>query len=286
LTEWLTIRATEGDKMCHEDGKILWEGDRMRRAPLVERYTGPVLFEGQAAAEIFLQGLGSYMVGAPRVVVDDSCLERVYNSNAGLIDRVGTRVLPDFLTVIDNPALKEVSGKPLFGGYQVDDDGVKSAPTTIVDQGVLKTLLHTRGLLPSTAHSTASHRGFTASPSNLILTSSKSLTSEQLQAELIKIAQQHGKEYGILVRRMSNMAFASSLLRSRMIIVLLGVVDVDCQDDALSALPWPLSLFRSSRIPSCRVRTASQDKHVASGWTPAHLTKRASSVETLRRTPL
>ncbi|HLK66212.1 MAG TPA: metallopeptidase TldD-related protein [Bryobacteraceae bacterium] len=193
--------------------------DRMRKAALVERYTGPVLFEGQAAAEIFLQGLGSYMVGAPRVVVDDSRLDRVYNSNTGLIDRVGTRVLPDFLTVVDNPALKDVSGTPLFGGYQVDDDGVKSAPTTIVDQGVLKTLLHTRGLLPGTTHSTASHRGFSASPSNLIVTSSKSLTSEQLKAELIKMAQQRGKEYGILVRRMSNMAFASSLLRSRMIIV-------------------------------------------------------------------
>jgi PmbA/TldA metallopeptidase C-terminal domain len=193
--------------------------DKMRKAPLVERYTGPVLFEGQAAAEIFLQGLGSYMVGTPRVVVEDSRLDRLYNNNTGLIDRVGTRVLPDFVTVVDNPAIKEMSSRPIFGGYPVDDDGVKSGPTTVVDQGILKTLLHGRGLLPGTTHSTASHRGFTPSPSNLIVTSSKSLPPEQLKTELIKMAQQRGKEYGILVRRMSNMAFASSLLRSRTIII-------------------------------------------------------------------
>src|SRR5260221_10118554 len=156
--------------------------ERLCKATRVERYTGPVVFEGQAAAELVMQGLGSALVGTPRVVVDDSRFERVYNGNAGLADKVGSRVLPDFLSITDNAAAREFQGKPLFGGYQVDEDGVKARPTLLVDKGILKTLLHTRALIHGTTQSSGSRRGPGAAPSNLIVTANKSLSSEQLKA--------------------------------------------------------------------------------------------------------
>jgi hypothetical protein len=68
----------------------------LRTAALVERYTGPVLIEGQAAAEVFLQGLANVLVGVPRIVVDDLRFEAAYNSNTGLSDRIGAAFCPTF----------------------------------------------------------------------------------------------------------------------------------------------------------------------------------------------
>ncbi len=133
--------------------------ERLSSAAIVERYTGPVLFEPGAAGELFLQAMASALSGVPRPVVEDLRFQRIYAANGGFADRVGARVFPDFLTVTDNPAATEFHGQPLYGGYPVDDDGVVPHPTVVVDKGILKTLLHSRALLPGTTRSTASRRG-------------------------------------------------------------------------------------------------------------------------------
>ena len=191
--------------------------EALRKAPLLERYAGPVLFEGQAAAELFFQGLGGALTGVPRTVVDDVRLDGLYNNNGGLAQKIGTRLLPDFLSLKDAPAAKEFHGQPLFGGYQVDDDGVQAGETDLVDKGILKTLLRSRALIPNTSHSTASRRGPGATPSNLLFTTEKPMTAEQLKAELIRMVKQRNLEYGIVVRRISNQQLAISLARSRVI---------------------------------------------------------------------
>jgi hypothetical protein len=189
----------------------------MRKAPLAERYSGPVLFEGQAAGELFLQTVGASLTGNPRTVVDDIRFEGIFSANAGLNDKIGTRLLPDFVSIKDAPTAREFHGQPLFGNYQVDDDGVKAGETELVDKGILRALLHTRGLIANTTHSTASRRGFGASPSNLLFTVDKAMTAGQLKAELIRIVQQRSKDYGVVVRRIGNQQLASPLLRSRVI---------------------------------------------------------------------
>jgi hypothetical protein len=166
---------------------------------------------------LFLEAMASALAGVPRVVVDDTSFMRAFNANGGFSERIGTRVLPDFLTVTDNPAAREFGKEPLYGGYDVDDDGVVPHPTVLVDKGVLKTLLHTRALLPGTTHSTASRRGNGPMPSNLLVTADKSRTAEELKAELLKMAKQRGNEFGIVVRRMSNPLVQGALGRTRMI---------------------------------------------------------------------
>ncbi len=178
--------------------------EKLRVAPLVDRYNGPVLFEGQAAAEIVLQAMGNAVIGMPRIVVDDSRFERLFASDGDFADKIGNRVLPDFLSLIDNASLRDLAGRPLMGGYQVDEDGVKSRPFTIIDKGYLKGLLRTRALIPNTAESTASRRGPGPTPSNLLLTSDKGLAPEQLKARFLEVLKQRGKEYGMVVRRINN----------------------------------------------------------------------------------
>jgi hypothetical protein len=186
----------------------------LRKAQLLDRYTGPVLFEGQSAAELFLQAVGSAMVGTPRTVVDDIRFEGMFQNNGGFADKVGARIFPDFLALKDAPATRDFRGMPLFGSYRVDDDGVKAGETVLVDKGFLQTLLHTRALIPDTTHSTANRRSTGAMPSNLLFSTEKQMTEEQLKVELIRMASQRHKEYGILVRRMGNPMLQATLGRS------------------------------------------------------------------------
>ena len=190
----------------------------LQQAALVEKYTGPVLFEGQAAAEIFYQGVGNVLVAVPRVVIDDPRFEAVFNNNTGLTDRIGSRILPDYLSVSDNPLATDFHGQSFFGGYPVDDEGVKASAHTIVQNGVLKTLLHTRALLPGTAESTGNKRGMSASPSNLIVSAGRSMTASQLKADLIRRVTDRGLPFGIIVRRIGNPQITLSLNRTVVII--------------------------------------------------------------------
>ena len=190
----------------------------LRKAQLVDRYSGPVLFEGEAAAELFLQAFVSAVIGTPRVVVDDVRLDGLFQNNGGFADKIGARVLPDFLSLKDVPSARDFHGGPLFGSYQVDEDGVKAGETALVDKGILQTLLHTRALIPDTTHSTASRRSNTAMPSNLIFSAEKTMTDEQLKSELIRVIGQRHKEYGILVRRMGNQQLLANLARARVVL--------------------------------------------------------------------
>ena len=58
--------------------------------------------------------------------------------------RLGARVLPDSFTVVDDPSQKEWRGRPLFGSYDVDREGVPAKPLRLVEKGVLKDYLLTR----------------------------------------------------------------------------------------------------------------------------------------------
>jgi hypothetical protein len=101
----------------------------------------------------------------------------------------------------------------------VDDDGVTPHPTVLVDKGILKTLVHTRALIPGTTRSTANRRGNGPMPSNLLITSDKSRTLEELRAELLRMTKQRGNDFGIVVKRMANPMTQSPLNRSRIIIM-------------------------------------------------------------------
>jgi hypothetical protein len=100
----------------------------------------------------------------------------------------------------------------------VDDEGVKAASHTVVQNGILKTLLHSRALLPGTTQSTASKRGMFPSPSNLLLSASKTMTAAELKADLIRRVKDRGADFGIQVRRVGNPSLSMALNRSVIII--------------------------------------------------------------------
>ena len=177
-----------------------------REAAVVERYSGPVLFEGQAAAELFTQVLAAKLIAVRVPVAEDARMERFTASLRNPFeDKIGARVLPRGLNVRDDPTLQAYAGMPLHGGYTVDDDGVPAGPTTLIENGVLKTLLGTRNPIAGIAHSTGNRRMMgIALPSNLIVTATRGLSAEELREEFRLLIGERGSEYGIVVRRLAN----------------------------------------------------------------------------------
>lgn len=190
----------------------------MRSAPSLERYNGPVLFEGVAAAEIFLQQFASGLVAIRQPVSDDPRFDMFYNQMAAqlggsFLDKIGGRVLPEFLSVTDMPSLRDYRGAPLLGGEPVDDDGVVPRETRLVEHGLLKTLLTTRVPVRSLRASTGSRSGWGPAPSNLIVTADRSLSGAELRSELLRRARSRGLDYAIVVRRVGGGGAGASLVR-------------------------------------------------------------------------
>jgi hypothetical protein len=179
--------------------------EKLRSATLVDHYNGPVLFEGQAAAELFSQVVAPALLtvrlplsDAPQFGLFSASLENPYQ------DRLGGRVLPDFLSVADDPTLNRYQDQPLLGANRVDDDGVPTRRTVLVENGTLKTLLASRNPIAGVTQSTGSRRGGTVAPSNLVVTVNQGLPEEAMKAKLVSLVQQRGKPFGIVVERLAN----------------------------------------------------------------------------------
>lgn len=190
----------------------------LRAAPTLERYSGPVLFEGIAAAELFGQQFAPGLAALRRPVADDPRYElgmdRVVAQMGGasFADRIGGRVLPAFLSVTDQPLRDRLRGAPLLGGSRVDDDGVAARETRLVERGILKTLLATRVPTRDVRASTGSRRGPGAAPANLVVTADRPWTAARLRKELLRRAKARGLDHGVVVRRV-GVGRASPLVR-------------------------------------------------------------------------
>ncbi len=172
-----------------------------RSASTIDQYNGPVLFEGQAAAELFAQVLVPRLLGSRIPDAEPQYARMLQQDRNPFLDKIGARVLPRFLSVQDDPSLR---GDGFLGGYEVDDDGVEARATVLVENGVLKTLLTSRNPIPGIDKSTGNRRGEGPLASNLLLTSTRTMNSDELLAEFMQLVEERGAEYGIVVRRMAN----------------------------------------------------------------------------------
>jgi TldD protein len=189
----------------------------LRSSPLVPDYTGPVLFDAPAAASTLAQVLEPSLSGArPPLSMTrefDSFLER-FGGRSEWSGRVGTRVLPGSVTLVDDPTLQEFQGQPLLGGYEVDDEGVKAERVSLVESGVLKNLLMSRRPGPDFMYSNGHARSSLLSDerplsSNLIFQASDALKPNDLRKKFLDSCRADGHEWCLEVKRMDNPALAA-----------------------------------------------------------------------------
>ena len=188
----------------------------MRASPPAPDYTGPVLFEARAAAALVAQVLGPALNGARPPVAFQPVMEQFLSNIGGKSDwvsRIGARVLPTSVTVVDDPGAKEFSGKPLIGGYRVDDEGVPAEKVAVVENGALRELLMSRRPGPDSEKSNGHGRSAflndaKPTPSNLFFTSSETMPAAELKKKFLDICRANKQEYCLEIKEMDNPAIS------------------------------------------------------------------------------
>ena len=185
---------------------------QLRGAPIVdEEYRGPVLFVPDAANDVVAHLVGRNVLGHRPQPGSTARTTGDYASS------YKSRVLPDFVSVTDDPTVSTFSGHSLLGAYEFDDEGVKAQPVKVVENGMLSNYLlgrqPIRDLPASNGHGRALPAG-APSPSvaNLILTSSQPLSRDELKQKMIELCKQQGKPYGYLVRTVVSQSLIPLLL--------------------------------------------------------------------------
>jgi len=186
-------------------------------APTLEQYNGPVLFEGEASAEVMGQVFAPAIVALRPPLSDEPRFEAQFHQvlsqfGGTLSDRLGARVLPESFNVTDDPRTGRFHDAPLFGAMEIDDEGSPSREVKIVENGILKSLLSSRTPTPQTTDTTGSVRGSSAAPSNLFVSLKNPKTNDELHRELLSAAKQRGYDYGVIVRHTGDGPL-SALLR-------------------------------------------------------------------------
>jgi TldD protein len=167
----------------------------LRNAPIVEAedYHGPVLFSGDASADVFNR------LFVPNVEADRPDVGTNARTQGAYQSSLKTPVLPTFLSVVDDPTMKSFEGHSLLGAYKVDDEGVAVEPVTIVEHGKLVGYLlgrepvkdfpvsngHGRAALGQAAHSKAGV---------IVIKTSETLSEAAMQAKLVAAAKQQGRD--------------------------------------------------------------------------------------------
>jgi len=192
----------------------------LRSAPPAQDYTGPVLFEARAAAPLLAQVLSPAINGARPPISFSPVLEQMLTGLGGKSDwvgRLGARVLPASVTLVDDPTDKEFKGTSLIGGYGVDEEGVRGQKVTLVENGTLKNELMSRRPGPDFEQSNGHGRAAflnDAKPtmSNLIFSSTETLSPADLKKKFLDECRAEKKsereQYCLVVREMDNPALS------------------------------------------------------------------------------
>ena len=176
----------------------------LREAPLVEEeYHGPLLMSADAATDT-LRSLLSAAVTATRPPLGTEA-----RTNGAFASSYHARVLPDFMSVIDDPGLKSFEGKGLIGAYDVDDEGVTAQAVKLINSGKLVNYLigrqPVRDFPQSNGHGRAGLTG-PARPSIGVLkiSAENGATDGELNQKLLAMAKDRGLESVYFVETMGG----------------------------------------------------------------------------------
>jgi TldD protein len=180
--------------------KLLATLKQLRDAPIAdEEYRGPVLFSAHAASSVFSDLVGDNVLGLKPDLGQPARTKGAYTAS------YKTRVLPDFLSIVDDPTLVSVNGRSLMGKYDVDDEGVRAMPVPVIENGKLVNYL--MGREPIRDFPTSNGHGRARLPQNypgpslgnFVVHASETSSPEELKKKLIDLCRQHELPYGYYV---------------------------------------------------------------------------------------
>ena len=269
-----------------ELGKSL---EAVRKAPVTEPFDGPAFLSGRAAAVFFHEVLGHRLEGQR---------QRGNEEGQTFTKEVGKDVLPNFLSVADDPTLTRFENTWLSGHYEYDDEGQQARRVDLIQDGVLKTFLMSRLPIARFANSNGHGRASTGRvptgrQGNLVVTSTKTETEAALRAQLIDEAKKQGKPYGLYFEDISS-GFAvtqrSSPQAFQVIPLVVWRVWIDGRPDELvrgvSIVGTPLAAMKSILATSDKREVFNGECGAESGTVPVSAVAPAilvSEMETQRQ---
>ncbi len=165
----------------------------LREAPVAEPYDGPALLSGRASGVFFHEVLGHRLEGQR---------QRGDEEGQTFTKKLNQSVLPEFLSVTDDPTLRSLNGTRLAGWYEYDEEGMPATKVEVIKNGVLKNFLMSRMPIASFDHSNGhgrSQAGYmpVGRQGNLIVTSTRVASNDELRRSLIDEVKKQGKTYGL-----------------------------------------------------------------------------------------
>jgi len=212
LHDAVSIQSLELDKFPQEAeirSQLTEVADNLRalaKAPQGEAYSGPVLFEPRAAAQLLAQMIGDQLRVPRRPLADTG--RSVNFTPSELESKIGSRVLPDIFDVSDDPTQTTWNGKALAGFYPFDLEGVAPRPVSVIEKGILKSFLTTRqpikGFPVSNGHARlpGNYGARSAAIGNLFVKARETSTLADLKKRLIDTIKERDKPYGLLIRKL------------------------------------------------------------------------------------
>jgi TldD protein len=172
----------------------------LRAAPVIEPFTGPAILSGRASGVFFHEIFGHRIEGHR---------QKSESEGQTFTKKVNQAILPDFISVVDDPTTERMVGVDLNGYYKFDDDGVAAQKVTVVDKGILKNFLMSRS--PVSGFETSNGHGRKAPgyrtvgrQGNLIVQAANTVPEAKLRAMLIDEAKKQGKSFGLLFKDISG----------------------------------------------------------------------------------
>jgi predicted Zn-dependent protease len=171
------------------------ELEALVKSPLVEPFAGPTMLTGRAAAVFFHEVFGHR---------DEGFRQKDINEGQTFARKVGEQIMPDFITIVDDPTMERLDKETLLGYYPFDDEGVPSQRVSLVDHGVLKNFEMSRQPLKEFPVSNGhGRRQLGAQPvsrqGNLIVESSHKVPNADLRRMFIEEIKKQGKPFGLLI---------------------------------------------------------------------------------------
>lgn len=170
---------------------------KIRNAPRINSYSGPVLLSPDASGLFFHEVVGHRLEGSRLLSPDEG---------ATFMDLRDKRIAPDFIDIVDDPTVSRYAGgRRMIGSFDFDDEGAPSRRAVLVEKGVLKNFLTTSAPIPGqrqlNGHARNSlHERPISRMGNLFVINRKPTSPADIRAAFLEEIKKQKKPFGIMVK--------------------------------------------------------------------------------------
>ncbi len=184
------------EKIDSKIEEIIDDLKKLMVAEVLKPYSGPAILYPSAAGIFFHEAIGHRLEG-----------ERLLSPGEGQTfkGKSGCNILPEFISIYDDPTIKKFNGKSLIGHYMYDDEGIPAQKVDLIKDGVLKNFLLSRSVADNFTNSNGHgravfHEDPIARMANLIVKSSLEYDDHKLREMLIEETEKQGNEFGLIIK--------------------------------------------------------------------------------------